>query len=288
VKAALRAPFARLLRAATRPPFTDVVGRKGLFEGFSRAQPHVVRKLRLAVAGWPRWPRPLRVVFLSDLHTGSHAGDVQRLEAIVAEATQLAPDLVLFGGDYVNMQPLGGGRVPPRVTAAVLSRLAGGHGRFAVLGNHDIIYGADEVAEALRAHEITVLDDQAASIRLEGTSVTILGLPDGGIERPEPPALLATLSPQEPAIILSHDPVWFADVRASTHLMLAGHTHGGQITLPWIGPMVNASKAPLRWTYGLIEDGGRQLYVTSGLGTSGIPLRVGSPPEIVLLSINGP
>ena len=64
-------------------------------------------------------------MFLSDLHTGSHSDDVRRLEGIVAEAARLAPDLVLFGGDYVNMQPFGGGRVPPRVIAAILSRLEG-------------------------------------------------------------------------------------------------------------------------------------------------------------------
>jgi uncharacterized protein len=288
MKAGLRRPFKWLLRAITRPPFTDPLGRKGLFEDISRAQLYVLRRLRLAVAGWPRWLRPLRIVFLSDLHTGSHAGDVRRLESIIQDAIQLAPDLVLFGGDYVNMQPLGGGRVPPRTIAAILSRLAAPHGRFAVLGNHDVFYGANEVAEALRAENIVVLNDEAASIRFEDTSITILGLPDGGIERPEPPTLLGGLPPQEPAIVLSHDPAWFADVRSGAHLTLAGHTHGGQIRLPLIGPIVNASKAPLRWTYGLVEEGGRQLYVTSGIGTSGIPLRIGIPPEIVLLSVNGP
>jgi predicted MPP superfamily phosphohydrolase len=288
VKAALRSPFARLMRAVTRAPFTDPLGRKGLLEGLSRAQSHILRRLRLTVAGWPRWPRPLGVVFIADLHVGSHAGDVSRFEAIVAEAARFAPDLVLLGGDYVNMQPFGGGRVPPPTIAAILSRLAGRCGRFAILGNHDVIYGADQVAGALRAENIIVLDDTRACISFEGATITILGLPDGGIERPQPPRLLAALPPQAPAIVLSHDPVWFANVRSGAHLMLAGHTQGGQVRLPWIGPLVNASKAPLRWTYGLIEEGGRQLYVTSGLGTSGIPLRIGIAPEIVLLSINGP
>src|SRR5262249_52948612 len=140
VTASVRGPLQRLLRAVVRPPFTDPLGRKGLFEDFAYAQPHVVRKLRLAVAGWPRWTRPLRIVFLSDLHIGSHTGDVRRLEALIADAAQLAPDLVLFGGDYVNMQPFGGGRVPPHTIANILSRLTGQHGRFAILGNHDVTY----------------------------------------------------------------------------------------------------------------------------------------------------
>jgi uncharacterized protein len=277
-----------LLRAITRPPFVDELGRKGYFEGIACAQPHILRKLRLTLAGWPRWSRPLRIVFLSDLHTGSHTDDVRRLEGIVAEAARLAPDLVLFGGDYVNMQPFGGGRVPPRVIAAILSRLEGQAGRFAVLGNHDMYYGADEVSEAFRAQGIAVLDDAVESFCFEGSSVTVLGLPDGNVERHEPPILLAGLPLREPAIVLAHDPAWFAHVGSSSHLMLAGHTHGGQIRLPVVGALVNASKAPLRWTYGLIEEGGRHLYVTSGIGTSGIPLRVGIPPELVLLAVNGP
>src|SRR3954470_23252933 len=93
---------ARLLRALARPPFDDALGRKGAFERFSRAQPHRVHRLAITVTGWPGWQRPVRIPYLSDLHLGSHAGDVTRLEAIVAEAAQHRPDLALHGGDYVN------------------------------------------------------------------------------------------------------------------------------------------------------------------------------------------
>ncbi len=107
-------------RAITRPPFRDDLGHKGWFNRISRAQPHVVRHLHLEIAGWPNWSRPMRIAFLSDFHTGSHSGDIARLTAIVAEASRLVPDVVLFGGDYVNMQPFGGGRVPPNTIAAIL------------------------------------------------------------------------------------------------------------------------------------------------------------------------
>src|SRR5215813_14056025 len=150
----------RLIRATTRPPFRDELGRKGRFERIARAGPHLIRRLRLVIDGWPRWSRPLRIVFLSDFHTGSHSNDVLRLRSIVAEARTFGPDLVLLGGDFVNMQPFGGGRVPPRAVAAILAGLDGTHGRFAVLGNHDYVYGAEEVAAALREHGITVLDDE--------------------------------------------------------------------------------------------------------------------------------
>src|SRR6266536_4638897 len=153
----------RLTRAILRPPFRDELGRKGWLAEINRAQRHVVRRLRLEIDGWPRWRRPLRVAFLSDLHTGSHSDDVARLNAIVDEIAALAPDLVLLGGDYVNMQPFGGGRVPPRTTAAALSRLEAPLGRFAILGNHDYVYGERAVADALEHHGIHVLDHARAA-----------------------------------------------------------------------------------------------------------------------------
>src|SRR6201999_4543054 len=126
---------------------------------------------------------PLRVVFLSDLHTGSHTGDIPRLAAIVREAAGDRPDLVLFGGDYMNSQFFGGGRVPPGVTARLLAPLQGRHGRFAVLGNHDYMYGEDVVAEALREHGIAVLDHEEASFDFGGHRIGVVGVPDAHLVR---------------------------------------------------------------------------------------------------------
>jgi uncharacterized protein len=151
-KIAGRRARGRLSRALARPPFRDELGRKGWLAEISRAQRHVIRRLHLEIAGWPQWRRPLRVAFLSDLHTGSHSDDVVRLNAIVDDAAALAPDLVLFGGDYVNMQQFGGGRVPPRTIAAILSRLEAPLGRFAILGNHDYVYNERAVTDAMQDH----------------------------------------------------------------------------------------------------------------------------------------
>src|SRR5258708_20513229 len=106
-----------------RPPFHDELGRKGWLTEISRAQRHVIRRLHLEIAGWPQWRRPLRVAFLSDLHTGSHSDDVARLNALIHDVASLAPDLVLYVADYVNMQPLGAGRLPPLTIPATLYRL---------------------------------------------------------------------------------------------------------------------------------------------------------------------
>ena len=278
----------RLIRAITRPPFRDQLGRKGRFERIARAGPHLIRRLRLVIDGWPRWSHPLRVLFLSDFHTGSHSDDVARLEGIVAEARAFNPDLVLLGGDFVNMQLFGAGRVPPKVIAAVLARLDARYGQFAVLGNHDYLYGAQEIADALRAHAITVLDDESWSVKVKNHSIDLVGIPNARVESARSKQLLASLVPERPSIVLTHDPMWFANVPRGPHLTLAGHTHGGQISLPGVGILKNASKAPLRWTHGLVRERGRYLYVTSGIGTSGVPLRWRVPPEFVVLDVTGP
>ena len=282
-----RPPGKPLLRALVRPPHTDTTGRKGWFEPFAHAQPHVVRRLELAIAGWPKAVRPLRIAFLSDFHAGSHTGDLARLGAIVSEAAAFRPDLVLHGGDFVNMQMFGGGRLAPRAIAAVLARLEAPLGRFAVLGNHDYVHGPDEVRAAMENEGIALLDDERRTLSHDGHAIDLIGLPDARRLRREGAALLAALSNERPTIVLAHDPFWFAQVPAGPHLMLAGHTHGGQVVLPLVGALSNASRAPLRWSYGLIEEGGRRMYVTSGLGTSGIPLRIGMPPEYAILDVMG-
>jgi uncharacterized protein len=277
----------RLIRALTRPPFRDDAGRKGWFARISRAQQHLVRQYELEIADWPRWPKPLRIVFLSDLHIGSHVDDVVRVGSIIDEATSLNPDVALFGGDYVNMQLLGGGRVPPRTIAAILARLRAPLGRFAVLGNHDYTYDESAVRDALEQNGVTVLDHDRSTIRLLDQPIGIAGIPDARVTRPEAYALLKSLSPSEPTIVLAHDPYWFAHLPRGPHLMLAGHTHGGQVRLPGIGVIRNATKAPLRWSYGLVQERGQFLYVTSGIGTSGAPIRWGAPPELVVLDVVG-
>ncbi len=277
-----------MLGKLLRRPYGDAQGRKGWFTPFAHAQPHVVRHYALTLPGWPRFERPLRIAFLSDFHVGTHTGDMARYAAIAKEVASFLPDLVLFGGDYMNMQPFGGGRVPPRIIARTLARMMGRHGRFAVLGNHDYIYGEQEVAAAFRAHGIAVLDHERGTFAFGRHAIDVIGVPDARLVRPQAQALLAGLDPARPAIVLAHDPMWFKDVPSGPFLTLSGHTHGGQIKLPGLGVVYNGSSAPLRWSYGLIVEGGRHLIVTAGLGTSNIPLRIGVPPEFVIIEVTGP
>ncbi|MEX2036305.1 MAG: metallophosphoesterase, partial [Xanthobacteraceae bacterium] len=130
-------------------------------------------------------------------------------------------------------------------------------------------------------------DHERQTIGIGPLSLDIVGLPDAHVERPRSHALLAGLTSDRPTIVLAHDPVWFAKVPAGPFLTLAGHTHGGQIRLPALGVLTNSSRAPLRWSHGLIVEGGRHLYVTAGLGTSGVPVRIGVRPEFALIEVTG-
>ena len=278
----------RLTRRLIRRPFEDAQGGKSWWlRSFAHAQPHVVRHYSLTLPGWPVLPRAMRIAFLSDFHVGSHTDDIARYTAIAKDVAAFLPDVVLFGGDYVNMQLAGRGRVPPRVIARLLARMMGRHGRFAVLGNHDYCYGEQEVAAALHAHGIAVLDHGRGSVNVGRHSIDVVGLPDAHVVRERGRTLLQSLAMDRPTIVLAHDPVWFKDVPRGPHLTLAGHTHGGQIKFPGLGVIRNSSRAPLRWSHGLVVEGGRHMIVTAGLGSSGVPLRVGVPPEYVIIEVNG-
>lgn len=277
----------RLTLWLVKPPYRDETGDKGWVAPFAHAQPHAIRELNFSISGWPRFVRPLRIAFLSDFHTGSHTNDIARLERIVAEAAAYQPDLVLYGGDFVNMIAFGGGRIPPHVIARTLGKLTAPLGSFGIIGNHDRSYGPDEVTQALTDAGVRMLYDEIVTIEYESHAIALVGIPDARVDRAAPSALLASLKPDQPSIVLTHDPVWFRDVPQGPHLTLAGHTHGGQIVFPLIGPIRNASKAPWAWTYGLVEEPGKRMYVTSGLGCSGIPLRIGRPPEFVIAEVTG-
>ena len=177
-----RRPFQeRLIGALVNRPYGDASGHKGLLGRFAHAQPHVVRLYALTLPGWPRFSRPLRIAFLSDFHVGSHTGDVARLETIVKDAATHSPDLVLFGGDYMNLQPFGRGRVPPSTIAGALSQLGGRAGRFAILGNHDYMYGKLAVTTALRNAGIVVLDHGQQAFTYENHSIDVIGVPDAHV-----------------------------------------------------------------------------------------------------------
>ncbi|CEJ13391.1 putative metallophosphoesterase [bacterium YEK0313] len=257
-----------------RVPFTDPSGGKGFWAAFSRAPAHRHVRYRAALPGWRG--RDVTVVFLSDLHLGSHAGDVGRLAAIGAEVRALAPDLVLLGGDHMNMMTFGGGRIPPEAIAA---ELAGWSLPMAtVLGNHDLEYGAEAVAAAFETAGIPVLENRTAHFAIGADVLRVVGLADDMHGEPDL-GLVAAAAGAE--LVLSHDPGIIYDLPEGA-VLLAGHIHAGQVRLPGLPPLrMPPSRIPRALAHGHHRVGRRHLIVSAGLGCSALPLRLFAPPEVV-------
>jgi predicted MPP superfamily phosphohydrolase len=242
----------------------------------------VVRRARVAYSGWPPGERPLRLLLLSDVHVGGPDMPPARLRRIVAQINALAPDVVLIAGDFVTDKRLATRHYSHDEAIAPLAGLRPRLATVAVLGNHDHWRDAAAARRALARAGIRLLENQAVQVG----PVAVGGLDDDFTDRADLPATLAALSKLSgPKLILSHSPDPFADPAPDVFLMLAGHTHCGQVALPFVGPLSTMSDYGDRFACGLVREGGRTLVVTAGLGTSGIPLRLGAVPDIWVVEI---
>jgi uncharacterized protein len=242
----------------------------------------VVRSTRVAVAGWPAGAPPLRLLLLSDVHVGGPDMPPERLRRIVDQINRLSPDVVLIAGDLVTDKRLATRYYSHEEAVAPLAGLRPRLATIAVLGNHDHWRDAAAAHRALAGAGIRVLDNQAVQVG----PLAVGGLDDDFTDRADLPATLAALRRLEgPRLILSHSPDPFADPAPDVFLMLAGHTHCGQISLPLVGPLSTMSEYGRRFACGVVREGGRTLVVTAGLGTSGIPLRLGAVPDLWLVEV---
>jgi predicted MPP superfamily phosphohydrolase len=244
------------------------------------------------IAGLPQAFDGFRIAQLSDIHMDEYTEPFFLRDA-VRHVNRLNPDAVFLTGDYVTH-----GILPKRTSlgaawqcANLLNQIQCPH-RYAVLGNHDVVVGREHVSAALTANGITVLDNAYAPVECAGARFWLAGLDDPleGIPDPELaiPESIRNL-PHEPIVLLCHAPDYVDDLLTSPagralSLVLAGHTHGGQIRLPLVGPL---ALPPLgrKYVEGWFRFGGLQLYVNRGLGTVGVPIRFNCPPEIALLTL---
>lgn len=247
-----------------------------------------LREVRIVTERWPAGKAPLRIAVLSDLHVGAPHIDLAKLDEVVAQVNAQQPDLVVLLGDYVIHGVPFGRFVEPAATARSLAALRSRHGTFAVLGNHDWWYDGPGIRRAFESHGIVALDNEVQALSLPDGRLWLAGLADDTTGQPDALGTLAGVPEDEPVIVLAHDPVVFFDVPARAVVTLAGHMHGGQVYLPWIGALITPGRAPRRFAYGHVREAGKHLYVTAGLGTSILPLRFNMPPEIVFLTLTAP
>lgn len=271
--------------------------------------------LRLEVARYaitpPGWPPDLklRIVALADIHACDPWMPLSRVRTIIERANGLGGDIMLLLGDYVTGKRLRHWRVDPDALAATLAALRAPLGVHAILGNHDwweddaaIRRGAGPtfIHRALATAGLNVLENAAIRLEHRGRPFWLAGLgdqiafqtrrrstPNGPLRRPgidDLPAVLRAIDDESPAILMAHEPDIFPQVPARFALTLSGHTHGGQINLLGWRPTAASELSDL-YSRGHFRERGRDLVVSSGLGCSIAPVRIGVPPEILVVDL---
>lgn len=228
---------------------------------------------------------PLKLLLMSDLHVAGPDMPPARLERIVAQANALDPDVVLIAGDFVSDKRTATKHYSTANSIAPLAGLRPRLGTVAVPGNHDHWRAIVPVVGALRGAGITVLENEA----VRAGPLTIGGLDDDFTGRANSNATVAAMARLRGAkVVLSHSPDPFPDLPSDIGLTVAGHTHCGQLRYPWGGTPATMSRYGDRYACGLIREGRRTLVVSAGLGTSVLPSRFFTRPDMWLIEVRGP
>jgi predicted MPP superfamily phosphohydrolase len=241
----------------------------------------VVRRVTVELSAYPTDASPLTIALISDIHVAGPDMPPARLEHIVAQVNALHPDLVLIAGDFVSDKRTATHHYSTTEAVAPLARLTPRIATVVVPGNHDHWRDAGEVRSALTQVGAVVLANEA---RRFGPLV-VGGLDDDYTGHADLPATLAAMDGLGTAqVLLSHSPDPFPDVPRPL-LMLAGHTHCGQLRYPWGGSPATMSRYGDRYACGLKREHGKVLITGAGLGTSVLPFRLFARPEIWLLEL---
>jgi predicted MPP superfamily phosphohydrolase len=238
-----------------------------------------LRDEELVLSGWPVAHDGLRVALVSDVHAGAGHMTISRLAGIVDHVLAAEADIHLLLGDYLDSTMLGDGRARVLDVAEQLARLPRS---VAVLGNHDWRSSGPVMRWALRDAGVRVLENDACEV-LPG--VWAAGVADTRFGHPDSQAALRDVPDDAAVLFLTHDPDFFPDVPARADLTVAGHLHGGQVNVPILRLAVMPTAYRDRYLAGHVVEQGRHLYVSAGLGTAGLPLRLFRRPEVPVLRI---
>jgi len=245
-------------------------------------EPHALKvyRQRVRLSGLPRSFEGLRIAQLTDIHHGPTVS-LSLIRQAVRMANELSPDLTVLTGDYVYH---GARYIEPCCRA--LGELRAPLGVFAVLGNHDHWDGAELVRQQMGQAGIALVDNTGRELRRGEGSLYLAGVGDLWEDEQRLEEALAGAPRHGVTILLSHNPDYnehMDDRRVK--LMLCGHTHGGQVDLPLIGPVVLPSRYGRKYKAGLIRDGWKQVYVSRGVGSIIPAIRFRCRPEVTLLTL---
>jgi uncharacterized protein len=257
----------------------------------------------------PRWPKDarLKAAIIADIHACEPFMSAARVRAIAELANQGKPDIIFLLGDFNGGHNYATAAVMPEQWGEALSILKAPLGSYAVLGNHDWWHGAlpriagdngESVRKALRAAGIAVLENDVVRLAAQGQPFWVAGLGDQMAHwtgrrhnfrgEDDLTGTLARIKDDAPILLLAHEPYIFERVPARVSLTLCGHTHGGQVTLPFISEHYARRHFGMDRIYGHIVETDRHMIISAGLGTSIFPVRFMRPPEVVFINLGGP
>lgn len=251
----------------------------------ARAMP-VVRRMEIALPFPKDAPRkPVTIALLTDTHLSGPDNGPERMARIVRQVNGLKPDLVLLGGDYIGDHK-GGAVYGPAASIAAFAGLRARMGVVAVLGNHDsrrhAMIGRSQWRALFQRIGVTLLSDQA----VRRGPLVIGGLRDIYTDRPDIDRVAQQMTGLGGAqVLLSHGPDVFPALPDRPLLALTGHTHCGQVAFPIAGIVYVPSRYGTRYACGSFREGAKAMIVSAGIGTSGLPIRLLSPPDIWLVTI---
>jgi uncharacterized protein len=248
--------------------------------------PRIVRK-EIALRRWPARLEGFTIALLSDFHYDPYFS-VHPLRASISMVNDLRPDLIVLTGDFVSVPSFGNhakAAFTAEPCAQLLPQMNAPYGLWAVMGNHDALTDSQRVTNSLRSVGIQVLANQSVPIEVKGACFWLGGVDDVLERNADLDATLHNIPSSESVILLAHEPD-YADyvARYPVDLQLSGHSHGGQVRVPFVRPLWLPPLAK-KYVWGLYKIGGLTLYTNPGLGTVGAPVRMNCPPEITLLTL---
>ena len=264
------------------------IGLPILFLGWIMLEAFLIGPVRLVlvehdipIAGLPEEWNGFRIVLLGDFHASRIGMDQDLIRRAIRLANRQNADLMLLLGDYLNGLSEEDA-MPIDEFFPLLAQLKAKYGVYAIIGNHDRKINPAKIIHALEENKIPVLNDRSVVFKKNGKNLHLAGL---SANKSKVNLKFLKEEAGEPVIVMTHFPVHYPKISKKVSLIVAADTHGGQFYLPLIGRPGIPEKSR-KYAYGLMEfEPGKKMFVTSGLGTSRVRMRLNCPPEVVVLTL---